>query len=46
MVDVALDYFEKAVDSGYASKEWIETDSDFDPIRDHPRFQEILKKLN
>ena len=46
MVDMALDYFEKAVDSGYASREWIETDSDFDPIRDHPRFQEILKKLN
>ena len=45
-VDTALNYFEKAVDSGYASREWIENDTDFDPIRDHPRFQEILKKLN
>jgi adenylate cyclase len=45
-VDLALDYFEKAVGSGYASREWIENDSDFDQIRDHPRFQEILKTLN
>ena len=45
-VDMALDYFEKAVDSGYASREWIENDSDFDPIRNHPRFIEILGKLD
>ncbi len=43
---MALDYFEKAVDSGYASREWIENDSDFDPIRDHPRFKKILGKLD
>ena len=46
MADTALYYFEKAVDSGYASREWIENDSDFDPIRDHPRFQKILEKLD
>jgi len=45
-VDMALDYFEKAVNSGYASREWIENDADFDPIRDHPRFKEILKKFD
>lgn len=45
-VELALEYFEKAVDSGYASKEWIENDSDFDNIRDHPRYKEILKKLD
>jgi adenylate cyclase len=45
-VDMALDYFEKAIDSGYASREWIENDSDFDLIRDHPRFKKILEKLD
>jgi serine/threonine protein kinase/Tfp pilus assembly protein PilF len=44
-VEEALDYFERAIDSGYASKEWIENDSDLDPIRNHPRFQAIMKKL-
>jgi len=44
-IDKALDYFEGAIDSGFASKEWIETDTDFDPIRNHPRFKEILKKM-
>jgi serine/threonine protein kinase/tetratricopeptide (TPR) repeat protein len=41
----ALNYFERSIDSGYSSKEWIENDSDLDPIRNHPRFQEIMKKL-
>ena len=44
--DEALDYFEKAIEAGFASKEWIENDSDLDPIRDHPRFQKALKKLD
>jgi len=45
-IDEALDYFEKAIKAGFASREWIENDSDIDPIRDHPRFQKTLKKLN
>jgi len=45
-VDVALDYFEKSIEAGFASLEWIENDSDLDPIRSHPRFQRALKKLN
>ncbi len=44
-VEEALDYFEKAIDSGYSSREWIENDSDLDGIRNHPRFKEIMKKL-
>ena len=44
--DKALDYFEKAIEGGFASREWIDTDSDLDSIRDHPRFQKALKKLN
>jgi hypothetical protein len=27
------------------AKEWIENDSDPDPLRDHPRFQVILDSL-
>jgi len=46
MEDKALDYFERTIASGYASREWIENDTDLDPIREHPRFQMELKKLN
>jgi len=35
--DEALDYFEKAIEAGFASREWIESDSDLDPIRNHPK---------
>jgi len=45
-LDLALEYFEKAVKSGYASREWIENDTDFDQIRDHPRFKKILEELD
>ncbi|MCH7774507.1 MAG: tetratricopeptide repeat protein, partial [Bacteroidetes bacterium] len=44
--DEALDYFEKAIEAGFASREWIDNDSDLDPIRNHPRFQKALKKLD
>ncbi len=46
MEDKALDYFERTIKSGYASREWVENDTDLDPIRKHPRFQTELKKLN
>jgi len=45
-VEVALEYFEKTIESGYASREWIDNDSDLDPIRNQPRFQKALKKLD
>ncbi len=41
----ALDYLERAVENGFSLKKWLEKDSDFDPIRSHPRFQAILKKM-
>lgn len=41
----AVDYFERAIAGGYASREWIDKDSDLDPIRTHPRFQEALATL-
>ncbi len=42
----ALDYFEQAVRAGFTQKGWIDNDSDFDPIRTHPRFQSVLEKLD
>jgi adenylate cyclase len=44
-LDEALYYFERALKAGFAHKEWIENDSDLDPIRNHPRFQELVSKL-
>jgi len=42
MTDEALDCLESAVDKGYGHKEWMEHDSDFDSIKDTPRFKAIL----
>jgi len=44
-IDEALDYFEQAVRAGFAQREWVENDADFDPIRNHPRFQAALKEM-
>jgi serine/threonine protein kinase/Flp pilus assembly protein TadD len=44
-VDQALRFFERTIKAGFAHKEWIEHDSDFDPIREHPRFKELLDSL-
>ena len=44
-IDKALDYFEKAIEAGFASREWVENDSDLDMIRNRPRFRKAMKKL-
>jgi len=44
-IDLALDYFDKAIEAGYASRNWIDNDTDLDNIRSHPRFQTILNKM-
>ncbi|HKY61484.1 MAG TPA: adenylate/guanylate cyclase domain-containing protein [Gemmatimonadota bacterium] len=43
--DKALDCLERSVEVGTISKDWVEHDSDLDPIRDEPRFQALLEKL-
>ena len=43
--DEALEHLEQAVRAGYSHRAWLENDSDFDPIRDQPRFKAILKSL-
>ena len=42
----SLDYLERAIKLGYAHKSWLENDSDFDPLRENPRFQTLLKNLS
>ncbi|MFQ5877703.1 MAG: protein kinase [Acidobacteriota bacterium] len=41
----AIGYLERALDAGFAQKEWIENDSDLDPLRGHPRFQALMSRL-
>jgi TolB-like protein/Flp pilus assembly protein TadD len=41
----AIDCIEKAVEGGFGHRDWIEHDPDLDPIRDHPRFQDLLGRI-
>jgi len=43
--DEALSCLERAIDGGFGHKEWIENDSDFDSIRETPRFKAILQVM-
>ena len=44
-LDGAMHFFEDSVAKGFAHRNWAENDSDLDPIRSHPGFSEILKKI-
>jgi serine/threonine protein kinase/Flp pilus assembly protein TadD len=44
-VDEALRCLETATGFGFVSKEWMENDSDLDPLREDPRFQELLSRI-
>ena len=43
--DHALDGLERALDAGVAVGDWIRHDPDFASLRDHPRFQAIVKRI-
>jgi non-specific serine/threonine protein kinase len=45
-IQKGLEYLDKAVDAGFARKDWITYDSDLDPLRNHKKFESILNKLN
>lgn len=38
-------YLERAVQSGFHHKEWLENDPDLDPLRDHPRYAALIERL-
>ena len=44
--NTAVGYFEKALDAGFAHKEWVLHDSDFDSIRDDPRFKTLVGRMS
>jgi TolB-like protein/Tfp pilus assembly protein PilF len=41
----AINVLERAVERGLTQRGWFEHDSNLDPLRAHPRFQELLKRL-
>lgn len=41
----ALALLEHAVSRGWGKRDWIENDSDYDCLRDDPRFQKLMQKL-
>src|SRR5213078_4469782 len=43
--DHALDGLERGLDAGVAVGDWIRHDPDFASLRDHPRFQAIVKRI-
>jgi pentatricopeptide repeat protein len=42
----ALRCFERAVEAGFVHKEWIDRDADLDPIRDDPRFRQVIERID
>ena len=43
--DRALDLIEVAIGLGNSNKRYFETDPDFKPLQDHPRFKELLSRI-
>jgi hypothetical protein len=41
----ALDHFQTAVEAGFAHREWIDNDTDLDPIRQTERFKKRVEQL-
>ena len=45
-IEEAIELLRKAIDGGFSQVEWLENDSDLDPLRDHPKFQSLIEKMN
>jgi TolB-like protein/Tfp pilus assembly protein PilF len=41
----ALEYLERVFARGWGKRDWIDHDPDYDILRDHPRFQQLLSRL-
>ena len=44
--DRALDGLERSIEAGVSVGDWIKHDPDFENLRDHPRFQTIVKRIS
>lgn len=44
-IEKGIDCLEKALRLGFAQKEWIDHDTDLDPIRNHPKYRSILDSM-
>lgn len=44
--DEAIACLDSAVGRGFLSKDWFDNDSDLDPIRDDPRFEALMERLD
>jgi adenylate cyclase len=44
-IEDSLDSLEKSYRAGHADWRWLERDTDLDPVRDHPRFHELVKQM-
>jgi hypothetical protein len=44
-IEESIDLLEKSMTSGSDRLDWIKYDSDLDPLRKHPRFIALIKKL-
>ena len=46
-IDAAFDLLERSLPrAGPEIRQWIKHDSDFDPLRNHPRYQKILELIS
>lgn len=41
----AIRCLDEAITFGYGQRDWLEHDSDLDPLREDPRFQDLLERL-
>jgi TolB-like protein/Flp pilus assembly protein TadD len=44
-IEESIYYLKKAVEAGFAHRQYLEKDSDFDPIRSHSAYQALIKGL-
>jgi len=44
--DLAIEWFTKAIDERYHGSTWAKVNPYFDPLRDDPRFHDLLRRMN